>query len=493
MSESFVDLLLVRLGREEEKRKVLKLLITNLDLSVTDAENAVNNSPSVVRESVPMGEARIIQKDLYPYIDLLPRLDEDSSTPEPGLSEDIKTLSRPVPDRKAKLTPGDYQEPPYAGYELGEDDAEIEPGQEQKQDKKQDKKQDQNGEGEEEGVLVTTAGEEFRSTRRCHICGRTPVDGEKLAPCRTCTDLTCRDCFDRVAHVCSKCAAEGKTVDRVNEGIKQDIDEGLVFDADESSGAREKRGSYGVRTAGIAIVVILAIAAVFYFMDPMGLFAGDGSPDGSDISIGQADTSNTLLTDTTGAIQLSDSSDVSLNPPDTTAVPSNASDDPFGLQFLVLADKFSSIVDPPSISFLRTLPSSIHAEIPGEETEILSIQVETIAAWIPIQIDRAAFMVYNDTTAVLVLAVLHPEENDRRIAMMRETALWLSSSSIDQLVLVYKENRYQDAVVFSLVKEVFPEIEGVLNPSQFQSFITYSEDCPESVLSPVVLWLSNME
>ena len=47
MSESLVDLLLVRLGREEEKKKVLKLLITSLDLSVTDAENAVNNSPSV--------------------------------------------------------------------------------------------------------------------------------------------------------------------------------------------------------------------------------------------------------------------------------------------------------------------------------------------------------------------------------------------------------------------------------------------------------------
>ena len=77
MSESLVDLLLVRLGREEEKRKGLKLLITSLDLSVSDAEDAVNNSPSVIREAVPMAEARIIQKDLYPYIDLLPRFDDD--------------------------------------------------------------------------------------------------------------------------------------------------------------------------------------------------------------------------------------------------------------------------------------------------------------------------------------------------------------------------------------------------------------------------------
>ncbi len=42
---------------------------TNLDLSVTEAENAVSNSPSVIKEAVPMSEARIIQKDLYPYID----------------------------------------------------------------------------------------------------------------------------------------------------------------------------------------------------------------------------------------------------------------------------------------------------------------------------------------------------------------------------------------------------------------------------------------
>ena len=86
MSESLVDLLLVRLGREEEKRKVLKLLVTSLDLSMSDAEEAVNNSPSVIREAVPMGEARAIQKDLYPYIDLLPRFDdeEEDNVPAPA-------------------------------------------------------------------------------------------------------------------------------------------------------------------------------------------------------------------------------------------------------------------------------------------------------------------------------------------------------------------------------------------------------------------------
>ena len=92
MSESLVDLLLVRLGREEEKRKVLKLLISSFDMSVTDAENAVNNSPSIIKEAVPMTEARIIQKDLYPYIDLLPRLEEDTDQKKDGTAGEAEDI-----------------------------------------------------------------------------------------------------------------------------------------------------------------------------------------------------------------------------------------------------------------------------------------------------------------------------------------------------------------------------------------------------------------
>ena len=103
MSDSLVDLLLVRLGREEEKRKVLKLLVTSLDLSVSDAEDAVNNSPSVIREAVPMGEARAIQKDLPPYIDLLPRFDdyeeeETGDDPEEIEAYEFEETDAPLPE-----------------------------------------------------------------------------------------------------------------------------------------------------------------------------------------------------------------------------------------------------------------------------------------------------------------------------------------------------------------------------------------------------------
>jgi len=474
MSESLVDLLLVRLGREEEKRKVLKLLITNLDLSVTDAENAVNNSPSVIKESVPMGEARIIQKDLYPYIDLLPRLEEDGPVVEPDLSADIRSVSRPVPDIETEGESVDSDQLTSSGYDMEEGN------------------QEDGEDGEDENILITTASEEIRSTRRCHICGRTPVDGEKLAPCRTCSDLTCRDCFDRVAHVCSKCASEGKAIDRANEGIQPEVDEGLVFDTDESFSKKEGRGSYGLRITAAVFVFLLAVAAVFYFMDPMGLFAGTDTAAGSNNGINAADTTGVSVADTADTVQIADTTQVSVNPPDT-AIVNNQSDDPFNLRSLVLVDKFQAIENPSPINFSLSSPATVHAAIPREGTALLAPQMETIAAWIPTDIDKAVFLVYNDTTAVLVLAILHPEETDKRIALMRETALWLYSSNIDQLVLIYRENRYQDAVVVSLVREVFPEVEGVQSPTQFQSFISYREDCWESISGPVVQWLSDME
>ena len=81
--EPFVDLLLVRLGREEEKKRVSHLLMTSLQMTEGDALNAVENSPVVLREAVPMAEARDIQKKLYPFIDLLPRIDETTAPPPP--------------------------------------------------------------------------------------------------------------------------------------------------------------------------------------------------------------------------------------------------------------------------------------------------------------------------------------------------------------------------------------------------------------------------
>ena len=462
MSESLVDLLLVRLGREEEKRKVLKLLVTSLDLSMSDAEEAVNNSPSVIREAVPMGEARAIQKDLYPYIDLLPRFDdeEEDNVPAPATAP--------------------AEEIPEAEFEEEEIDEEA------------DEEIRENGEEEaeeEDDILITSARDEVRSTNRCHICGRTPTDGEKLAPCRTCSDLTCRDCFDRIAHVCSKCAASGKAIEHANEGVEPERDEGLVFDSDETQEEAKPSGSSAIRYAAVGLFFLAALAAVFYFMDPMNLF---GDPEGI------TEPSAGIPADTTGP-QDPDTLQIAL--PDTMAaqpdtIPADTAsvavqgEDPLGLAGLALSDEYSVIADPPPIPFRTSAPASVGATVLDDEMEIMAEQLSVIAAWIPVELDDAVLLQYHDTTQVLVLSLRHPEETETRLELLRRVSHWLTPSGVDQLVLLYRENRYQNTVIMSLVSSNFPNVQGVISPVQFQDFLSYREDCWESISGPVSSWLA---
>lgn len=487
MSESFVDLLLVRLGREEEKRKVLKLLITNLDLSVTEAENAVKDSPSVIREAVPMSEARVIQKDLYPYIDLLPRLDEDPGSGSQEDEEEESTSDSDLDDEN---------------MEIDSDETEIDEGDfypsnvdESDSDHSIDKSEEDDTAGDEyDPVLISSAGEEIRSTNRCHICGRTPTDGERLAPCRTCSDLTCRDCFDRVAHVCNKCAADGKTIDRANEGVSDATEEGLEFDTDEAATGSGGNKSRGPRIALTVFVLVLAMAAAFYFVDPMDLFSTDQSLVASDINIADADTTS-AAPDSVESILPADTAGVNFENVDTVSVKPDTFtvDDPHGVLSIVLPEAYVAVENAPAVNFQLTVPAGIQADIPLEESEILFHQLSVIASTIPVVLDNGAFLVYHDTTSVLVLTLIHPEESGARIALLRNLAVWLVPSGVDQLVLVYRETIYQDAVPMSLAREVFLDVQGVLNPSQFRTFFSYRDDCWESINGPVVDWLSNIE
>ena len=457
MSESLVDLLLVRLGREEEKRKVLKLLITSLDLSVSDAEAAVNNSPSVIREAVPMGEARIIQKDLYPYIDLLPRFDDEDDAPDEPTDE--------------------------APEEIEVDD--IETGEDEDEAREIDEPEI------EDPILITSASDEVRSTRRCHICGRTPTDGEKLAPCRTCSDLTCRDCFDRMAHVCSKCAAAGKSIEHANEGVEPEKEQGLVFDTDETGEKPEAKPGSGIfRYLAVAFLFIVALAAVFYFMDPMGLFGEEASPEPA-LDIAEADTAEVLQPDTAETL-LRDSLAAG---PDTLAViePVTPEEDPYALASLVLDEEYSAIDNPAPVAFRRSAPASVGASVLRDESDLIADQVAVIAAWIPVQLDDAVLLQYHDSTEVLVLVLKHPEETETRLALLRRISDWLTPSEIDQLVLLYRENRYQNTVIMSLVSSNFPLVQGVLSPVQFQNYLSYREDCWESISGPVSAWLTDTQ
>lgn len=464
MSESLVDLLLVRLGREEEKRKVLKLLITSLDLSVSDAENAVNNSPSVIREAVPMGEARAIQKDLYPYIDLLPRLDPEESqedTPEDTPEEDID-----IPEDIPGDDISDTDEDEVEEY----DDIEDEP------------------EPPEESILITSASDEIRATSRCHICGRTPTDGEKLAPCRTCSDLTCRDCFDRIAHVCSKCAAAGKSIEHANEGVLPEKDEGLVFDSDNEETEEQPSGGSPIRYVLVGIIFIAALAAAFYFMDPMGLFSDtavtvNAPPDPLEpIAV----TEDTPAADTA----------FTPAPPDTLPVEETTEEpgeDPYGLNNLTLAGEYPDIRDPSPVVLRGSAPGRTGAEVLRTRAESLEEQLSIIAAAANVELSDAALLVFHDSTCVLVMAINHPEEMENRLELLRRTAHWLAPSRVGQLVLYYRENRFQETLLMSLTAQSFLEVQGVLSPGQFQNYLGYREDCWEYISGPVSQWLTDIQ
>ncbi|MCK5785438.1 MAG: hypothetical protein KAH54_02640 [Candidatus Sabulitectum sp.] len=485
MSDSLVDLLLVRLGKEDEKKKVLKLLISNLDLSVTDAEAAVKNSPSVIKEAVPMNQARIFQKDLYPYIDLLPRLEDEP------VVEKTETDSAAAPVVKKETVSKQASSPEDDDDDQG-DPVKLENYSRDADTEKEISEDDKPDGDNDEPVSITSASEEIRVTSRCHICGRTPTDGERLAPCRTCGELTCRNCFDRVAHVCNHCADKGKTVDRVNEGIEKDhVEERLEFDAEGSSKNKKKNsGSNGLRVVAV-VAVVLALFAGFYFMDPLGMFSSDQTAVATDIDTTENDTLNTGITETS-----EDSTDLIEVATDTVEIvpdPFILEEDPFGLRYLTLPEGLVPDEDVAPLSFHLTLPRDVHAEIPAEESEILFDRIGIIASSIPVVVDDGVFLVYHDTTSVLVMVLLHPEDAGTRIRLMREIASWLAPSEIDQMVLIYRENRYQSAVPYSLLKEAFPNVEGVVSPSQFQGVLGYSEDCWESVSGPVTQWLSDLE
>lgn len=485
MTDSFVDLLLVRLGREEEKKKVLKLLISNLDLSVTEAESAVNNSPSVIREAVAMNEARVIQKDLYPYIDLLPRLEDEAI---PRKTTDREEVAEVKPDglsaEKEKDTP----------------DAVIEDNIHDNADQgiENDSDVDVQEEEDEEAVIITTASEEILSTNRCHICGRTPTDGERLAPCRTCGELTCRNCFDRIAHVCNHCANEGKTVDRVNEGVGADSQEGIEFDTEEEHGEKvdEEKSATG-RIVAAVVLFVLALVAVFYFLDPMELFgekaiADESAAADTDSSAVELISADSILVESDVP---ADSTFIAEDQTDSTSTPVDSIEieDPYEVMSLVLPADCTPGENSESISFHQTTPTDVDADIPVPESEFLFGQLKLIASSIPIVVDDGVLLVYHDSTSVLVLVILHPEETGERIELMRKVAQWLIPSKIDQLVVIYRENRYQEAIVLSLVHNAFSDVEGVLSPSQFQTFLGYREDSWESIRGPVTQWLSNIE
>lgn len=477
MSEPQVDLLLVRLGGEEEKKKVTRLLVTELDMTVGEAERAVENSPVVLRESVPIGEARIVQKNLYPYIDLLPRLeDEQAST----LKQKVQFVTSPVDDFPADddeqeddgPSTGFPEEPgsaPAAGAALTDDE-----------------------EDDQDDFLLTTASDEMLTIERCHICGKTPVGGERLAPCRACGDLTCRDCFDRTAHVCHKCAADGHTVDRPvasKSTAGRKPAHGKPAHAQDALPGKEAAQGGGTLRTVVTALAACGVLAFVYFADPFDLFkAPQEAAPTADIA---PDTSSVTVPETPDSVTIPE-------PPDTLAtMETTPAADPLGILALSLPDSVLSAGAAQPTEAFTGVPSACGATSATEELGTLLPQLKALAANTGLVLDRAALLVYGDPgkadhLSILVLAVNHPENNETRFAFMAATAQWLIPGGIDQMVLCYRETRFHEPQLFSYTSLHFPELSGAFTPAEFRELAGTHESVWESVSGPVKDWICAM-
>ncbi|MFO7951064.1 MAG: FYVE zinc finger domain-containing protein [Candidatus Fermentibacteraceae bacterium] len=504
--EGLVDILLVRLGRDEEKERVKSLLIKELGFSEEEAEQAVAKTPNMIRKAVPMGKGRVIQNRLYPYIDLLPRMDlvdddDEAAEEETEGAGPEQDEARPAAEEEPVEEPegeGEVeQEVPGlqtaatavmdAGFSEegtgGETapEAEPEPQPEEKRDEDEDleledeyapppppEETEEEPAKESEGMVVTSAAEEMRQIERCHICGRTPTDGERLAPCRSCGELTCRDCFDRMAHVCKKCAAAGKFVDKPPQRRQKTRPQpGASAGKPAPAAASGGGGGYNRNLlVGIAAaLVVLVLLAVGYFVDPLGIFSDGSASTPAAGGAGPADSlpavADTASVDTSSAVAA-----------DTAATDSLASAEPAGEPGpLNLAaarlDSSASLADPAEVPLI-TSPGVRGLDILDEDLEAIAGDIGRVASSASIDVDAATLFRTESGISVLALSILHPEEDTRRYALLRGLGHYLVPTGVDELVFYYRENQYYDARVVPYLNSSFPDLSQATGPMEFQ-------------------------
>ena len=506
--EGLVDILLVRLGRDEEKERVKSLLMKELGFSEEEAEQAVAKTPNMIRKAVPMGKGRVIQNRLYPYIDLLPRMDlvdDDEAAGEeaegagaepdedrPAAGEE--PVEEPEEEREVEQEVSGLQTAATAVMDAGfsteepegetAPEAEPEPRAEEKRDEDEElefeagnapppEETEEEPAEESEGMVVTSAAEEMRQIERCHICGRTPTDGERLAPCRSCDDLTCRDCFDRVAHVCKKCAADGKFVDKPPQR-KQKAQPQPRASAGRPAPAAASGGGGGYNRnllAGIvAALVVLVLLAVGYFVDPLGMFSDGSASAAASGGTVPADSlpavADTASVDTSSAVAADTASNDSLVSADTTAVEPAGEPGPLNLASATL-DSMASLADPAEVRLI-TSPGVRGLDILDEELETIAVDIGRVASSASIEVDAATLFRTESGISVLALSILHPEEDTRRYALLRGLGHYLAPTGVDELVFYYRENQYYDARVVPYLNSDFPDLSQATGPMEFQ-------------------------
>ncbi|MEN8210004.1 MAG: hypothetical protein ABFR50_12220, partial [Candidatus Fermentibacteria bacterium] len=297
-SSRMVDLLLVRLTREDEKTKVIDLLMSELGMSREDAREKVDSSPNILSEGVEMEQGRILQDRMYPFVDLLPR-HYDGNPPVPSAENGAAASA----DSSSVLNTDNITS--QQEEQIFENDESDETNDNQSSMNDDDITYNTFVEEEDDNsLIITSASEEMLNIERCHICGRTPTGGQKLAPCQICGDLTCSDCYNRKHHVCEKCATAGRAVDRPLDSVPESRQKTAAISTSTTSSAHGKKHkpaktgkSFSISPFPIILTLLILVAA-FFILDPMGLLSSSDDDIDSTVHI-SADTALTVQPDNT--------------------------------------------------------------------------------------------------------------------------------------------------------------------------------------------------
>ncbi len=487
-SQAVVDLLLVRLSREEEKEKVLEMLISELGMSHDEAREKVDNTPNILSEGISMEQARILQNRMYPYVDLLPRTYATTTYSEPS--------SAAVSE----------EETPSESLQSDETDESV-------QDEYPEEKETQDFKVDEDKLIITTAAEEMLSIDRCHLCGSSPTSNQKLAPCRTCGELTCSDCFNRKMHVCERCVSEGRAVDRpldnkpeyrLEQEHSYDLGHGSLEDEKKITRRRIQNVLSKLSPSVISITAAVLILIAFFLIDPINLFNDNGSATGSHLAstdslasaiVPDSDSVSGIVltevpTDTLAILQ----TDTLVSSLDSIALESDVSFINISLSDIRIPE-FPDTPDPDEVTLPRLLLSSPvrGIEVYKDSLTFLSYPVGYIAATISVEIDAISLVHTEDGYTIFVMSILHPEPVEKRTALISSIGSLLDSTVVDQMVLYYRENEYYDSNLFSFVSDSFSVISQSNSPYFLQRKQATIPETRTLVFESINDWMTDLD
>lgn len=510
-----VDLLLVRLSRDDEKQKVINLLVSELGMTAEEAAEKVENSPVILRENVEMEQGRILQDRMYPFVDLLPKYYKAPAEDTGEEAPVADTAPQPPPAREEPEEDDSVQHGIYSGTDEEypeEGAAEVTPRTEAEEDIEglgdvvdshstlmdDDFISGASASEDDEPLVVTSAAEEVLTVQRCHICGRTPTTGEKLVPCTTCGELTCAGCYDRKEHVCEKCAALGRTVDRPLDSVPeikprnempQEVPAGVRRSAPVKRSAGGSGRLQGVSPTLIIIAGLAALAVAFFLLDPMNILGGAEQDTGEVL---------TAIPDTSSTPEGQESGNTG---PDTTGIAETASDSldadslpaPVFVSMRDLTLPDSMITEDYQAPQALTVSPVQEVEVLSESLQFLSEPLGQLSAFHSIEMESFSLIRTEDGYEILVMSILHPEPAEKRAALIGGIGLLLDSTTVDQMVLYYRENQYYAPNMFSFIADSFRVLATSPSPYFLQRRQAVIPETSELVTGSIFQWMTDTD